>query len=135
MRVWGPRSWGGALNRGRAPGVDVRAKDGRRGADSGRGRTRESPSRARRGEDGPDRWGPPIGGREKGKSEVAGLGQEELGRQLGCGKGKKKKGGKVGLGQKEGKGKEKVFCFVLFFLNKGIQTHSFKFKFGEFKFN
>ena len=101
----GPKGVGRRLNRGRWSPWRVRQGDGRRGVawpDSG-----SSPSRAREEGDGPDRWGPPIGGREK---------KERGGRRVGLGKKKKWAGGggfwaaekrmKTGWREKKRKGKE-----------------------------
>ena len=56
--------------------LGVRAKKEAGGARSGR---TLSPARPR-GEEGPDRWGPPVGGREKGEGKVPGwAGSEEAG--------------------------------------------------------
>ena len=54
-------------------------------------------------EGGPDRWGPPVGGREKGEGEWSGLGRErEAGLVAGLGRAKgvkvKVKGDGGGLG-------------------------------------
>jgi len=59
-------------------GVRAKGRPGERGA-TGLG-LNQSPGRARRREDGPDRWGPPVGGREEGGANWAG--KRSLGRVL-----------------------------------------------------
>ena len=84
----------------------MRAKDrpGERGAT--RLGLNQSPRRARRGEDGPDRWGPPVGGREKKErgGRRVGLEKKEVGQREGFWAAEKRM--KTGWREKKRKGKE-----------------------------
>ena len=110
----------------------MRAKAGRRGAGSGCGRTRESPSPARRGEgDEPGSWDPPGSERERERAPGWAI-KEETGRMLGWAvgreKGKEKRRG-FGLGRKP-KEKRKGFSIFRLESNKfSLNSNSNEFEF------
>ena len=112
-----PKGVGRRLNRGRGSPWRVRQGDGRRGVawpDSG-----SSPSRAQEEGDGPDKWGPPIGGREEGARAGPGRGNWAGGKE------ERKKGRAEILGRKQ--------TFFIFFPNS-LKQIQIKFKLKEFEF-